>query len=160
MGLSSLSKTTDLEQVPGAQTVDQTANMPQFSVIGFYGVAVLFNICLSIQVLTVGLAYFADTIWWQTHSWLVRGYSGLAFVLLVWAYVLPFSQRIRLLTVIMVILLGCQFLTIHWHPSFLPLPLAIGHPFIGFSLVSVSSTLVHRVWRMVSPKQTTEINSI
>ena len=153
MGLSSSSETTDLAQMPVAQAVTQTAGISRFSAIGFYGISVLFNLCLSTQILTVGLAYFADPIWWQTHIWLVRGYSGLAFVLLVWAYVLPFSQRIRLLTVSMTILLGCQFLTIHWHPSFLPLPLAIGHPFIGFSLVSVSSALVHRVWRIVSPKQ-------
>nr|WP_199316851.1 DUF6220 domain-containing protein [Chroococcidiopsis sp. [FACHB-1243]] len=46
--------------------------------IGFYTVAVLFNLCLTIQVLTVGLAYFYSPQWWNVHVWLVRGYSGLS----------------------------------------------------------------------------------
>jgi hypothetical protein len=40
--------------------------------IGFYAIAVIFNLCLIAQVLTVGVAYFADPIWWEVHVWLVR----------------------------------------------------------------------------------------
>lgn len=119
-------------------------------VIGFYGVSVLFNLCLIAQVLTVGLAYFQDPVWWQTHIWLVRSYSGLSLILLAWVYWIPFPPRIRSLTASFPLLLGLQFLTIHVQTP-LPFSLAVVHPLIGFSLFSASTTLVHRVWRIVSP---------
>ena len=156
MSSSPLSESVDAEPIVVAKTTDQ----PRFTVIGFYIVAVLFNLCLTGQLLTVGLAYFENPSWWQAHVWLVRGYSSLSLVLLVWVYGVSFPRRIRILTVSMPILLGIQFLSIHWHPLLLPLPLAIVHPLVGFFLVSVSSTLVHRVWRIVSPQKTAEISSI
>lgn len=152
MRSSSLSETIDA--IP---MVVDTTNKPKFSVVGFYVVTVVFNLCLGVQLLTAGIAYFENPSWWQAHVWLVRGYSGLSLVLVVWAYRAAFSRRIRILTVSMPVLLGVQFLTIHWHPPFLPLSLAIVHPLVGFFLVSVSSTLVHRAWRIVSPREIAEI---
>ncbi|MGF1570926.1 MAG: DUF6220 domain-containing protein [Nodosilinea sp.] len=123
------------------------------AVLGFYAVAVLFNLCLVAQVLTVGLAYFDAPAWWNLHVWLVRGYGGLALVLLVWVYWHPFPQRIRALTVSLSGLLGLQFLTIHG-PALLPFPLAIFHPLVGFALFSASTTLVHRVGAKPAPAPT------
>ena len=156
MGSPPLPESVDAEPTVVAQTTDQ----PRLAVIGFYIVAVLFNLCLDAQLLTVGLADFENLSWWQVHVWLVRGYSSLSLVLMVWVYGISFPRRIRILTVSMPILLGIQFLTIHWHPLFLPLPLAIVHPLVGFFLVSVSSTLVHRVWHIVSPQNQQQLNSI
>ncbi|MFB2837996.1 DUF6220 domain-containing protein [Floridanema evergladense] len=120
------------------------------TIIGFYIIAVLFNLCLVAQVLTVGLAYFGNSGWWNTHVWLVRSYSGLSLILLLWVYLVSFPQRVRMLTLSLPILLALQFFTIHGQ---LPLPfsLAILHPLLGFSLFSVSSTLVHRVGHLLSP---------
>ena len=124
----------------------------QSVIIGFYSLAVLFNLCLSAQVVTVGLAYFYDAAWWTTHVWLVRGYGGLAVILWAGAYWIPFSKRIKALTTSFPILLGLQFLTIHLQTP-LPVPLAILHPLIGFSLFSASATLVHRVWHVVAAQK-------
>lgn len=117
--------------------------------IGFYAVAVCFNVCLTTQVLTVGLAYFYDSQWWNAHVWLVRGYSGLSLVLLVWVYLVPFPHRVRSLTASMPVLLGLQFLTIHLKTS---LPLSVLHPLFGFTLFSASTTLVHHLWQILSAK--------
>lgn len=144
----------------GSIVVAPTTAQPRLAVIGFYSVAILFNLCLDAQLLTVGLAHFENPSWWQIHVWLVRGYSGLSLVLVAWVYGTSFPRRIRILTVSMPILLGIQFLTIHWHPLFLPVPLAIVHPLVGVFLVSVSSTLVHRVWHIVSPQNQQQLNSI
>ncbi len=116
--------------------------------IGFYVVAILFNLCLVAQVLTVGLAYFYDPEYWKLHVWLVHGYSGLSLILLGWSFIAPFSRRIRSLTASLTVLLGLQFASIHLKT---PLHLEILHPLIGFTLVSVSSSLVHRVSRSLSP---------
>lgn len=116
---------------------------------GFYAIAVLFNLCLIAQLLTVGIAYFNDPGWWNIHVLLVRGYAGISLVLLAGAAILPFSKRIRALATSLPVLLGLQFCSIHLKT---PLHLEILHPLIGFSLVYVSSTLVHRVWRSISPK--------
>lgn len=121
--------------------------------IGFYLVAVLFNFCLTLQVLTVGLAYFYNPQWWNIHVWLVRSYSGLSLVLLVWVYLVPFPRRVRSLTTSMPVLLGLQFLTIHLRS---PLPLGVLHPLFGFTLFSTSTTLVHRVWLIISGKSDVE----
>ncbi len=135
---------------------NQTLENPQPSlkpaIIGFYVLAVLFNFCLVAQILTVGLAYFDNPAWWDTHVWLVRGYSGLSLVLLAWVYWIPMPQRVRMLTFSLPILLGLQFLTIHTQLS-LPISLAIFHPLLGFSLFSASTTLVHRVGNVVFPKK-------
>lgn len=135
---------------------NQTLENPQPSlkptITGVYALAVLFNLCLVAQVLTVGLAYFDNPAWWNTHIWLVRGYSGLSLVLLAWVYWIPVSKRIRMLTLSLPILLGLQFLTIHTQLS-LPISLAIFHPLLGFSLFSASTTLVHRVGNVVFPKK-------
>lgn len=136
-----------------SQPVDDTPVPPRPFIIGFYLVAVLFNLCLMAQVLTVGLAYFYNPTWWGMHVWLVRGFSGLALILLVGAYGMPFSKRIRALTLSFPILLALQFLTIHIHPP-LPFPLAIFHPLIGFSLFTASSTLVHRVGHVLKAHST------
>jgi len=120
--------------------------------IGFYVVTVLFNLCLTAQVLTVGLAAFQDASWWSVHTWLVRGYAGLSLVLLVWVYWLSVSTRIRTLTFSLPILMGLQFLTIYL-PTSLPISLAVIHPLIGFSLFAASTTLVHRVGHLVFPHQ-------
>jgi len=122
----------------------------RLSIIGFYIVAVLFNLCLVVQVMTVGFAYFDHPAWWGTHVWLARSYSGLSLILLVWAYQAPFSRRIRLLSLSLPILLGLQFLTMYAQLP-LPIPVTAFHPLIGFSLFSASTTLVHRVGYLLRP---------
>lgn len=117
------------------------------AVLGFYSLAILFNLCLTAQVLTVGLAYFYEPAWWQIHVWLVRGYSGLSLILLAWAYWSPFPKRVQILTVSFPILLGLQFATIHIQTP-LPISLAVVHPLIGFVLFSTSATLVHHIRRI------------
>lgn len=119
----------------------------------FYILAVLFNLCAIAQILTVGLAYFSNSEWWNVHVWLVRGYAGLSIILLVWAYSIPFSPKVRRLAVSLPLLLVLQFLTIH--VNFL-LPLAVLHPLIGFALFSASTSLVHRVWRVINPSLSEE----
>lgn len=117
--------------------------------LGFYGASILFNLCLMAQVLTVGIAYFADPAWWNVHVWLVRGYSGLAPLLLVGSLLVPFSTRIRALAASLSVLLALQFCSIHFKT---PLHLEVLHPLIGFTLFYVSSSLVHRVSREVFDK--------
>lgn len=132
-----------------SNTQSNTQSSGRWSHLGFHILAVFFNLCLNAQVLTVGLAYFYNPQWWQVHVWLVRGYSGLSLILLVWVYLIPFPRRVRSLTSSLPLLLGLQFLTIHLET---PIPLAVLHPLIGFTLFSVSTTLVHRVWRFISAK--------
>lgn len=141
---------SNLSDTTVAQATNHTQSLSQPAVIGFYSIAILFNLCLTAQMLTVGLAYFHNPTWWQTHVWLVRGYSGLSIILLAGVYWIPFPRRVRMLTASFPILLGLQFLTIHVQTP-LPIPLAVVHPLIGFSLFSASTTLVHRVWRIISP---------
>jgi Family of unknown function (DUF6220) len=116
--------------------------------IGFYATSIVFNLCLIAQLLTVGIAYFYDPAWWDIHVWLVRGYSSLSLILLGGSFVIPFSRRIRSLSVSLPVLLGLQFASIHIET---PLHLEILHPLIGFTVLSVSSSLVHRVRRSLSP---------
>ncbi|MEP0857420.1 DUF6220 domain-containing protein [Trichocoleus sp. DQ-U1] len=115
--------------------------------VGFYATSVVFNLCLITQLLTVGIAYFISPAWWNIHVWLVRGYGGLSLLLLGWSFSTPFPPQIQRLTASLPVLLGLQFLTIHLKS---PLHLEILHPLIGFSLLYVSSSLVHRVWRSLS----------
>ncbi|MEO0377589.1 MAG: DUF6220 domain-containing protein [Cyanobacteria bacterium P01_A01_bin.17] len=112
--------------------------------LGFYATSILFNVCLIVQVLTVGVAYFTNSAWWTIHVWLVRGYGGLSLILLVQALMIPFSSRIRWLAASLPVLLGLQFCSIHLKT---PLRLEVLHPLIGFTLFYVSSSLVHRVSR-------------
>lgn len=133
-------------------TLEDTPASLKPAITGFYAITILFNLCLVAQVLTVGLAYFDNPDWWNTHVWLVRGYSGLSLVLLAWVYWIPMPQRVRMLTLSLPILLGLQFLTIHT-PLSLPISLAIFHPLLGFSLFSASTTLVHRIGNIVFPKK-------
>ncbi len=114
---------------------------------GFYATAIVFNLCLIAQLLTVGVAFFNDPTWWAIHVWLVRGYGGLSLVLLAWAFVAPFSTKVRSLTISLPVLLGLQFASIH----FKTLHLEVLHPLIGFTLLYVSSSLVHHVSRSLSP---------
>jgi len=115
--------------------------------IGFYATSIVFNVCLIAQLLTVGVAYFNNPAWWNIHVWLVRGYGGLSLVLLGWSFIAPFSRRIRHLATSLPLLLGLQFASIHLKS---PLHLEILHPLIGFTLLYVSSSLVHRISRTLS----------
>lgn len=124
--------------------------------LGFYIMAILFNLCLIAQVCTVGIAYFYDLKWWQIHIWLVRGYAGASLILAIGAYFGTFSPRIRSLAITMPVLLGLQFLTIHLKT---PVPLALVHPLIGFALFSASTSLVHRASEFIFPKDS-KLNSI
>lgn len=116
--------------------------------IGFYATSIIFNICLITQLLTVGIAYFNNPSWWNIHAWLVRGYGGLSLVLLGWAFIAPFSRKIRYFTASISILLGMQFASIHLKS---PLHLEVFHPLIGFMLLYISSSLVHTTSRTLSP---------
>jgi len=118
--------------------------------LGFYTTSIIFNGCLIAQVLTVGVAYFADPAWWNIHVWLVRGYSGLSLILLMVAFIAPFSDRVRARAASLPILLGIQFCSIHLQT---PFHLEVIHPLIGFTLFYISSTLVHRVSRELFNKQ-------
>jgi Family of unknown function (DUF6220) len=131
------------------QLLNETPMLARPTILGFYAVGILFNLCLAAQLLTVGLAYFSDPAWWVLHIWLVRGYGGLSLILLLWACWMPFPKRVKALAISLPMLLGLQFLTIHLQT---PLPLAVFHPLIGFSLFSASTTLVHRVGRILSSK--------
>lgn len=122
--------------------IDDTQLSVHWTLSSFYAVAIVFNLCLTTQVLTVGLAYFYNPNWWNIHVWLVHGYSGLSLILLGWMFLVPLPQRVRSLTASLPVLLGLQFLTIHLKS---PFPLSVFHPLIGFFLVSISATLVHRV---------------
>ncbi|RCJ22009.1 hypothetical protein A6770_04120 [Nostoc minutum NIES-26] len=128
--------------------IDDTLISIRWIQISFFIATVFFNICLITQVLTVGLAYFYNSDWWNIHIWLVRGYSILSIILLVWVFLIPFPPRVQRLTASIPVLLGLQFLTIHLKTSF---PLAIFHPLIGFSLLSISTTLVHRISHILFP---------
>jgi Family of unknown function (DUF6220) len=108
--------------------------------VGFCVMAIGFNLCLIAQLLTVGVAYFVDPVWWNVHIWLVRAYAGLALLLLGWVSIVPFSRKIRSLTISLPVLLGVQFGSIHLKT---PLHLEVLHPLVGFSLLYVSSSLVH-----------------
>ena len=114
--------------------------------LGFLALAILFNLCLVAQLLTVGLAVFSDASWWQVHVWLVRGYGGVAVLLLAGSFIAPFPKRIQALTKAIVILLLLQFVTAHIQQ---PLPLGILHPLTGFILFTTSTTLVHRAMSFV-----------
>lgn len=133
--------------------VGENANTAQapvhWTAMAFYILVVFFNFCLNVQVLTVGLAYFHNPVWWNAHVWLVRSYSGLSLILLVGVHSIPCPRRVRSLTASIPVLLILQFLTIHLKTT---IPLAIVHPLIGFTLFSVSTTLVHRVSRFLFPK--------
>jgi hypothetical protein len=128
--------------------IDDTHISRRWIQISFLIAAVLFNLCLIIQIFSVGLAYFYNSDWWNLHIWLVRGYSGLSLILLIWVFLIPFPPRVQRLTASMPVLLGLQFLTIHLHT---PFPLAVFHPLIGFSLFSISTTLVHRTSHILFP---------
>jgi Family of unknown function (DUF6220) len=130
--------------------IDLPSNRTQISrswtQIGFLTIAILFNFCLIAQLLTVGLAVFDDPTWWNIHVLLVRGYSGLAVLLLAGLFVNPFPQKIKMLTAGLVTLLTLQFITGHLNHSF---HLGVLHPLLGFSLFTTSTTLVHRSWHEV-----------
>jgi Family of unknown function (DUF6220) len=113
---------------------------------GFLAIAVLFNLCLIAQLLTVGLAVFDDPTWWSIHVLLVRGYSGLVVLLLTGLLIHPFPQKIKMLTASLVALLTLQFITGHLNQSF---HLGVLHPLLGFSLFTSSTTLVHKSWHEV-----------
>ena len=63
-------------------TPEDTQASLKLTITGFYAIAVLFNLCLVAQVLTVRLAYFNNPNWRNTHVCIVRSYSGLSLVLL------------------------------------------------------------------------------
>ncbi|MBE9179297.1 hypothetical protein IQ268_12065 [Oculatella sp. LEGE 06141] len=123
---------------------------------GLLAIAVLFNLCLIAQLLTVGLAVFTDPAWWNIHIGLVQGYSGLSLIVLVGALTAPFSNAIRSLAASLPVLLGLQFCSILLKT---PLHLEVLHPLIGFTLFYVSSSLVHRVSRELFNKPDAVINS-
>jgi Family of unknown function (DUF6220) len=127
--------------------IDRDYNPTRWVQIGFYATSIIFNLCLIAQLVTVGVAYFHDPAWWDIHVWLVRGYSGLSLMLLGGSFVAPFSRKIRSLSTSLPVLLGLQFASIHFKT---PLHLEILHPLIGFTLLYVSSSLVHRVSRSLS----------
>jgi Family of unknown function (DUF6220) len=128
--------------------INSTHISPSWMQKGFYAIAIVFNICLIIQLLTVGVAYFNDPSWWNIHVWLVRGYCGLSLILLGWAFITPFPRKIRYFAASLPILLLLQFASIHLK-SFLHLEIL--HPLIGFSLFYVSSSLLHTTSRTLSP---------
>lgn len=128
--------------------IDDTQISGRWIQISFFIAVVFFNLCLATQVLSVGLAYFYNSDWWNLHIWLVRGYSGLSLILLIWVFLMPFPPKVQRLTASIPVLLGLQFLTIHLKTSF---PLGVFHPLIGFSLFSISTTLVHRTLHIVFP---------
>jgi hypothetical protein len=127
-------------------TISSNISRSRWFQIIFLAIAILFNLCLVAQLLTVGLAVFYDPTWWNIHVWLVRGYGGLAILLLAGLSVNPFSQKIQTLAVSLAVLLALQFVTGHLGHS---LNLGVFHPLIGFSLFTTSTTLVHKVWREV-----------
>ncbi|MGF2034300.1 MAG: DUF6220 domain-containing protein [Nostoc sp. CmiVER01] len=128
--------------------IDDTQISGRWIQISFFIAVVFFNLCLAIQVFSVGLAYFYNSDWWNLHIWLVRGYSGFSLILLIWVYLMRFPPKVQRLTASIPVLLGLQFLTIHLKT---PFPLAVFHPLIGFSLFSISTTLVHRTSQIVFP---------
>ncbi|MDZ8188689.1 MAG: DUF6220 domain-containing protein [Nostoc sp. ChiSLP02] len=131
------------------QEINRSLSAKNWIKRSFYATSILFNICLIAQVLTVGIAYFADPVWWKIHVWLVRGYSGVSLILLVGSLSIPFSNPIRSLSASLPVLLGLQFCSIHLKT---PLHLEVLHPLIGFTIFYVSSSLVHRVSREVFNK--------
>lgn len=122
---------------------------------GFLAIAILFNLCLVAQLLTVGLAVFDDPTWWNIHVVLVRGYGGLVVLLLAGLFIHPFPPKIKMLTAGLVALVTLQFITAH---SNYPLHLGILHPLLGFLLFTSSTTLVHRSWYEVFNRSDSVVN--
>lgn len=131
---------------PAEQSLVETESGKRWVQIGFLVIAILFNLFLVAQLLTVGLAVFSDASWWQVHVWLIRGYGGMALLLLIGAFVTPFPKRIQALTGVIAILLLLQFVTAHVQQ---PLPLGVLHPLTGFILFTTSTTLAHRAMSLV-----------
>jgi formate-dependent nitrite reductase membrane component NrfD len=78
-----------------------------------------------------------------------------AIALVILAGNLDFPRRVQSLTASIAVLLGLQFLTIHLNS---PFPLPVFHPLIGFTLFSVSTTLVHRLRQTVFGSNAVDIS--
>jgi hypothetical protein len=114
--------------------------------VTFYVIAIIFNLCLVAQLLTVGVAYFNNPSWWNIHICLVRGYGGLSVVLWGISLIAQFNSKIKNLATALSVLTILQFASIHLKT---PLHLEIFHPLIGFSLFYMSSSLVHAISRIL-----------
>ncbi|AGY59689.1 DUF6220 domain-containing protein [Gloeobacter kilaueensis] len=136
-----------------ASKILQQQRLPsRWSQGGFLVVAVLLNLFLIAQLISVGLAVFQEPGWWNLHVLLVHSFGGLAILLLGWALLEPFGRKILGLSIGLAVLLGLQFLTIHLGP-----PLNVLHPLNGFLLFSTSSTLVHYAWRAFFKRPASEV---
>lgn len=131
---------------PAEKSLVETSDGKRWVQVGFMAIAILFSLCLVAQLLTVGLAVFSDASWWQVHVWLVRGYGGLAILLLIGPFITPLPKRIQSLTRAIALLLLLQFVTAHVQQ---PLPLGVLHPLTGFILFTISTTLAHRAMTLV-----------
>lgn len=101
--------TTNAEMDSTNLSLHQVSAPTQWKRSAFYGIAIVFNICLVAQVLTVGVAYFENPVWWTVHVWLVRGYSGLSLLLWAGTWFVRLPGKIRSLSMGLVVLLGLQF---------------------------------------------------
>ena len=134
--------TANAEMDSNTSSLHQVSDLTQWKQSAFYGMTIVFNLCLVAQVLTVGVAYFEDPVWWNVHVWLVRGYSGLSLLLWAGTWFVSLPGKIRSLSMGLVVLLGLQFCSIHLRT---PFHLEVLHPLVGFSLFYLSSSLVHSV---------------
>ncbi|MFK7691240.1 DUF6220 domain-containing protein [Paenibacillus sp. HJGM_3] len=109
----------------------------------FLGVACLFVICITTQILIAGMAVFTDSSYWQNHIVFVRVFELFPIVMLILSFTGKLPNFLRWMSVVILILIFAQYFTANFEGA------GAAHPVIAAILFWVSIVVAVHAKRSV-----------
>lgn len=118
--------------------------------IAFLVIAVVFTICVALQVFIAGMAVFAGPQNWAMHVQFVHVFELLPILMLVLSFTGRIPVRMRVESGVLFLLIGYMYFAANI-VRVMPM-LAATHPVMGFAIFALAVSILPRAWRLAFPQ--------
>jgi putative tricarboxylic transport membrane protein len=116
----------------------------------FFYFALLFAVCVAIQVFIAGLATFVNPAQWKAHTTFIHIFQYVVIIMLIVSFTGKFPKSLRWQCLSLFLLIMVMYATANLTSS-IPVAGAF-HPVIALILFWLSVRIIPRAWRLAYPR--------
>ena len=118
----------------------------------FFVLAVVFAVCVAVQVFLAGLAIFVDPARWESHTAFIHIFEIVPVLLLIFSFTGKMPRSLRWLSFLSVLLIVVMYATANMSAN-LPAAGAL-HPVAALAIFWIAVMLCVRAWRLAYKTET------
>ena len=118
----------------------------RLSRIVYFYLAVVFAVCVAVQVFFAGIALFVDPAKWETHKIFIRIFEFIPIIMLIFSFTGKLPKSLRWLSFILFLLVMGMYATANLTRS-IPIAGAF-HPVVALIMFWIAAKIIPASWRL------------